>query len=197
MTMKIISVPHQTLRDVAQPIVQADKKTEELIQHLSETLQQTQNPKGVGLAAPQINISKRAFATHLPVDFDAEDEDELQLEMRVYLNPEIVDHSEALILGPNPKKPILEGCLSIPTLYGPVPRWAEIKLQYQEIENGELVTYEEVFYEYAARVVQHELDHLNGILFTDYSLKYDLPVYQSKADSDKMTEVDKDLLQAF
>lgn len=194
--MKIISVPHQTLRDMAQPIVQADKKTEELIHHLSQTLQMTQNPKGVGLAAPQINISKRAFATHLPVDLDSEDE-EAPSEIRVFLNPEIVDHSEALILGPNPKKPILEGCLSIPKLYGPVPRWEEVKLQYQEMENGELVTYEEVFDGYVARIVQHELDHLNGILFTDYSLKYDLPVYQTEPDSDKMTEVDKDLLQAF
>jgi peptide deformylase len=196
--MKIISVPHTTLRQIAQPITTYDKKTEELIQQLEVTLKNTQNPKGVGLAAPQINISKRAFATHLPkANDDQDDEEEVELELRVYLNPEIVDHSQELTLGPDPKNPILEGCLSIPKLYGPVPRWAEVTLQYQVVEDNELVTYEEVFYDYAARVVQHELDHLNGILFTDYSLKYDLPVYQTKSDSDKMVEIDKDLLQAF
>ena len=87
--------------------------------------------------------------------------------------------SKKLTLGPNPQKPILEGCLSIPRIYGPVYRHQWVKLKYKYTSGVYLVKTTVVkFTHFEARVVQHELDHLNGILFPDRSLKDNLPLYQ-------------------
>lgn len=194
--MSIITVPHHTLRTVAQPIATVDKKILQLLKELEKTLRAQSDPPGVGLAAPQIDVSKRVFATYLPQDQQAEDAPSF---MRMYLNPTITDHDEKLSFGPDVENPVLEGCLSIPELYGPVPRWAHIKLKFSEVINNELVEKEEVFEDFHARVIQHEFDHLNGMLFTDYSLQYDLPVYKSdnKRRNGKMVEIDKRILESF
>lgn len=193
--MKIIHVPHPTLRQKAEPITVVDKKLVTWLKDLEKTLRTSKNPQGVGLAAPQVDVSKRAFATFLPPD---ENSPRSQSIMRTFINPEIVDHSTELTFGGEEDNPIIEGCLSIPHLYGPVPRWQWVELEFQLIENGELVNRSERFIDYAARVVQHEHDHLNGILFTDYSLQLDLPVYLSKGSKDeKMEEIDKKVLESF
>ena len=194
--MNIITVPHDTLRQNAQAITVVDKKTTQLLKDLDETLRHQTNPQGVGLAAPQINVSKRVFATFLARD---ENDENAAGIMRWFINPQIIDHDEEPSFGPDPEYPTLEGCLSIPELYGPVPRWARITLSFQVLENNELVEKQESFVQFHARVIQHELDHLNGVLFTDYSLKYDLPVYHSsnKSRSGKMTEIDKRLIEGF
>ncbi len=184
--MKIITVPHPTLRSVASPVTMVDKKLFEFLKDLEETLLETHNPKGVGLAAPQVDKLKRIFALNLAED---------NRELRTVINPEIVAHSSETTFGGEPDEPILEGCLSIPGIYGPVPRWSWVELEYQLVEGTELVKKHERFEDYGARVVQHELDHLDGVLFTDYSLKYDLPLYKEKRGGKKMEEIDKSLLQ--
>ena len=68
----------------------------------------------------------------------------------------------------------------MPGIYGPVPRWEWVEVEYEKIENGVFVPDKKKFSDFHARVVQHEIDHLDGILFTDYSLEYDLPVYIEK-----------------
>lgn len=182
--MKIIHVPHPTLRKTAKPIEAVDTKLKQMVTDLQETLAATTNPQGVGLAAPQVDKLQRMFAATLPEIGG----------MNIYLNPVIAEHSKEVSFGPNKKEPYLEGCLSIPFIYGPVPRYEWIELEYDMIENDELVTYTQRFEDFAARVMQHELDHLDGILFTDYSHKFDLPVYRSKSRSDKMEEIDKSVL---
>lgn len=184
--MKIITVPHATLRSIATPITTVDKKLVEFIKNLEETLAATSKPKGVGLAAPQVDRSKRIFSLNL---------DENNRLLRTLINPVIIEHSSDKTFGPDEKDPYLEGCLSIPGIYGPVPRWQWVQLEYQILDGENLITKQEDFDDFAARVVQHELDHLDGILFTDYSLKLDLPVYQEVAGRKKMEEVDKSLLQ--
>jgi len=120
--------------------------------------------------------------------------DEEHAVLTVLINPELVKHSGELTLGPDKKHPTLEGCLSIPGLYGPVPRWTTVTMTYQELIEGKLESRTNVFSEFAGRVIQHELDHLNGILFTDYSLQYDLPVYQEDKKTDQLEEIDPKLL---
>lgn len=185
-TMKIITVPHPTLRSVASAVTLVDKKLFKFIKDLEETLLETRNPKGVGLAAPQVDKLKRIFAINLAED---------NRELRSIINPVILEHSTELTYGPEKDEPYLEGCLSIPGIYGPIPRWEWVELSYEVVNNNELVKKQERFEDYGARVIQHELDHLEGVLFTDYSLKYDLPLYKEKRSGKKMEEIDKSLLQ--
>lgn len=189
--MKIITVPHPSLRQVAVPITQVDQKLKSLVRDLSSTLINQDNPRGVGLAAPQVDTLKRLFVTNIT------EEETSPPQLRVFINPEIIDQSQEIVLGPTPKEDVLEGCLSIPKLYGPVPRFQWVRVQYQIVTGDELTTVVDTYTDFEARVVQHELDHLNGILFTDYSLRYDLPVYQGNSRNDKLEEIDKRILEAF
>lgn len=178
--MQIITIPHQTLRSQTQEVVEVDKKLKQFLSDLESTLFKKDNPKGVGLAAPQVDRRLRIFTTQLPTN---EDPKGLSV-LRSYINPKILDHSEKLVFGPNKKEPRLEGCLSIPQIYGPVPRWEWLELEYQVLSGDELVSKKEHFADFAARVVQHEYDHLFGKLFIDYTLTYDLPLYQEDENED-------------
>lgn len=192
--MKIISVPHQTLRSRAQEVTKVDKKVATFIDGLGKTLLETNNPPGVGLAAPQVDTLYRVFATYLA---PGNDESEKHRSLRFFINPVVVDHSEKLVFGQKDDEPRLEGCLSIPGLYGPVPRFQWIEFEFQTLVAGELQTFKERFFDFPARVMQHEFDHLDGILYTDYSLEYDLPVYRENPKTKKLEEIDKVILEAF
>lgn len=184
--MKIITIPHPTLRETAQAVTVVDKKLIQFIKDLESTLQATTKPKGVGLAAPQVDKLKRIFSLNLDPEGG---------KLRSIINPVIAKHSTEATFGPDPKEPYLEGCLSIPGIYGPVPRWQWVELEFDIIKGSKLVRMQELFDDFSARVVQHELDHLNGVLFTDYSLEFDLPLYKENPKTKKMDEVDKSLLQ--
>lgn len=190
--MKIITVPHPSLRKRAQTVTAQQKKLSTFVDQLIETLHKQDNPKGVGLAAPQVDQNWRIFTTLLPPSGAGEDDPAVP---RVFINPTIVDNSPKVTFGPDKNAPILEGCLSIPQIYGPVPRWEWVDVQFQEVVNGEFVTKTERFEAFAGRVMQHEFDHLQGVLFTDYSLEYDLPIYKDR--SNKLEELDKRILEAF
>lgn len=186
--MNIITIPHPTLRKKAQEITILDKKMVKMIGNLGDTLINKDNPKGVGLAFPQVDKLFRVFVTYLN---DGERDDKNN-KLITFINPVITNHSQKITLGPDKKDPILEGCLSMPGIYGPVPRWEWVEVEYQEIEKSEktarLKSEKGRFEGFHARVIQHELDHLEGILFTDHSLRYDLPVYQEKGK--KFVEID-------
>lgn len=190
--MKIITIPHQTLRQKAKVITKIDKQVLKFVKDLEQTLKKSSNPKGAGLAAPQVNKLWRVFATQV----SRSDKSRSAANLRVFLNPVISDHSTEQTLGPDPKDPTLEGCLSLPNLWGPIPRWEWVRLDYQIIENSDLIDQSERFSEFFARVIQHELDHLDGVLFTDYSLEHNLPVYQEI--NNKFVEIeDRTLLKVF
>lgn len=193
--MKIISVPHPSLRQEAKPVKRVDQKLTRLVTALGDTLAKKKNPPGVGLAAPQVDRLWRVIATYLPPSGSDQEAPVIQ----VYINPEIVKHCRrSLTFGPDPEQPILEGCLSIPNLYGPVPRYRWVDVEYQVLSGDQLVNHKQRFAEFAGRVIQHEIDHLNGILFTDYLLKYDLPAYQGASRTEKLTELaDRRVLETF
>jgi peptide deformylase len=188
--MQIVHVPHQTLRKTAAEVKTVDKQLLTFIGQLEKTLKEKRKPRGVGLSAPQVDESLAVFVTYLP-----QAEEDTQPTMRNFINPQIVQHSEERTFGDDLEKPILEGCLSIPNLYGPVPRHTWVKFEYQEIEDGKLITKSETFRDFTARVMQHELDHLLGVLFTDYTLQFELPLYSDT--SGKLIEIDRKIAEKF
>ncbi|HQB78634.1 MAG TPA: peptide deformylase [Tenuifilaceae bacterium] len=140
------------LRKVAQDITPEYPNIKELINDMFETMYHSD---GVGLAAPQIGLSIRLFVIDA-TPFE-EDDEEVKDFKKVFINAKIVERS-------GEKKLFNEGCLSIPNLREDVERDDVIRIQYLD-ENFE--PHEEVFSGIRARIVQHEYDHLEGILFTD------------------------------
>lgn len=166
--MKIVSIPHPSLRTIAAPVKSGDKEVRDKASALIDTLRQASNPPGIGLAAPQVNWAARVFVLWV----------ERHKPAQVLINPEIRATSKKLTLGPNKKKPLLEGCLSIKDLYAPVYRYDWIIVDYQMLTDQGLVETTQRYDAFAARVVQHEMDHLDGILFTDHALRDELPIYR-------------------
>ncbi len=188
--MNVITAPHPTLRKVAKPVNKVDKKLLQNIKLLIDSLILEKDPEGVGLAFPQINKSISGFA------YRPDKNKKKAGSVQVFFNPKIIAHSNDLVLGRKPKKPDLEGCLSVPRFFGAVPRWSWVEMEYQIVEDSKLVTHKQLFKDYKARIVQHEIDHLNGILFTDHVLKHNLPIYLVENDQLIPFE-DKELLKSF
>lgn len=132
-----------------------------LINDMFETMY---NARGVGLAAPQVDLSIRLFIVDTAqIEHDEGDDDDSHSPdeegiKQVFINPEIIDKTSK-------KYAYNEGCLSIPHIREDVTRPESIKIRYQD-ENFQ--THETEFSGFAARVIQHEYDHIEGILFTDH-----------------------------
>ena len=128
---------------------------------MAAILKKTTNPKGVGLAATQVGLDKRLFIIL----------DEKNKKTKVFINPEIISVSKKMLTSVYKKKKDrwLEGCLSIPRLWGFVDRSYSITLKYREQDTLEPITKD--FSDVQAAYIQHEVDHLNGILFTDRILE--------------------------
>ncbi|RKP55376.1 peptide deformylase [Cohnella endophytica] len=139
----IVKHPDAVLRERAQEVTKFNANLHKLLDDMADTMY---DADGVGLAAPQVGILKRVIVV------DVGDEHEL-IEL---VNPEIV-FSEGEQLGP-------EGCLSIPGLQGDVRRANHIIIRGQD-RNGNPIQYEST--EFLSRAFQHEVDHLNGVLFID------------------------------
>lgn len=167
----IVQVPNLVLTSSAKPITQFDGKLKRIVEEMKATLIATRNPKGVGLAAPQIGLSVRLFVTR-PTEKST---------IRVFINPDIVKTSERVTDGVPERSNKLEGCLSIPNVWGKVKRMTTLSLRYQD-EHG--VTYEEEFGGFLATIIQHETDHINGILFTQRVLEQKERLYQVASDDD-------------
>lgn len=174
MKQPILTVPHDDLRATCSPVTSIDHAMLEKIKDLEETLKKARNPEGVGLSFPQIGVLKRGFVTFI------------DHKVKVYINPEILDQSDELTLGPNPDHPLLEGCLSIPHLYGPV--WRSKKIKVKAI-NEKGVSHTANLSGFAARVFLHENDHLDGILFTDYTKRDNLEMYFHDTGKDEFLEI--------
>ena len=151
MIYPIIAYGDPVLKKVAAEIVPGTHDLPKLIADMYETMY---NAKGVGLAAPQIGQSIRLFI----VDAEPMDEENLKGFKKVFINPKIT-HSEGQVWG------FEEGCLSIPSIRAEVLREPEITLTWHD-EHFDRHT--QTFNGIAARVIQHEYDHLEGKLFLDY-----------------------------
>ena len=169
MKRPIVHVPETILTSPAKTVVRFDKRLTRLVTDMKDTLLATRNPKGVGLAAPQIGQSVRLFVTR-PKESDS---------IRVFINPHIVHLSHRQTQGVPERENKLEGCLSVPKIWGRVRRAVSLTLRYQD-EQGN--TKEKKFSGFVATIIQHETDHVNGILFTHRALEQKQKLYQAARD---------------
>lgn len=138
----VVKIPAPVLREVAKPVTKITKRHQDLIDRMLRAMDKA---RGIGLAAPQLGVSERIIVV-APLD----------MRPMALINPRIVAQ-EGSMIGQ-------EGCLSIPGLYGDVERFAKIEVEALD-RRGKKVRLQ--MEEMASRVAQHEIDHLEGILFID------------------------------
>lgn len=165
---KIITVPNPILRKKSKLIVKGDKKLKALVKDLKDTLKASTDPKGVGLSAPQLGVLKQALVI------------KGEKKIKAFINPKIVSSSKKTLadLLPSDKR-YFEGCLSVPEIWGFVNRPAKVKIVYQTEKGKEK---KEEFEMQKAVFIQHEIDHLNGILFIDRILTQGGKLYRLEKD---------------
>jgi peptide deformylase len=144
----ILVIPDARLRAVADPIVEVDDEIRALAKDMLDTMY---DAPGIGLAAPQIGVLKRVVVMDLAKEGETP-------EPMVLINPEILKLSEETVVTE-------EGCLSIPELYYEVERPAEVTVRYTDLDGK---TVERDATDRLAICIQHELDHLDGVLYIDY-----------------------------
>lgn len=157
--LEIVRMGHPLLRDTADPIPSTAFGTPALRAFTERLLYTMMYAEGVGLAAPQVAEGLRCFAYYVPADREPElDEEEgMLVQPTVLINPQFKPLSSHKADG-------WEGCLSIPGLRGIVPRFTHIEVEALDVEGNVLRFEAEDFH---ARVIQHEYDHLDGVLFLD------------------------------
>lgn len=149
--MAILEIPEKeknpVLRSVAEPVKKVDKKLRKLIKDMIETMYHV---NGVGLAAPQIGLSLKLSVARINPETKQE-------KVLVLINPEIICKSEKMVA-------MEEGCLSVPGKWGNAKRHKEVTVTFEN-EKGHKQTM--AFSGFNARIIQHEVDHLNGKLYLD------------------------------
>jgi len=163
MIYPIIAYGHPVLRKVGKEIDPDPAEIQKLVEEMFETMHFAQ---GIGLAAPQVGKSLRMFIA----DASAMDDEDMQDFKKVFINPEILEEY-------GDDYAFEEGCLSIPGIREDVIRAEKIRIRYLD---EKLKEHEEVFDGMKARIIQHEYDHINGILFTDHLSAFKKRVIKSK-----------------
>ena len=152
MIFPIVAYGTPVLKQMAKEITPDYEGLDELIDNMFDTMYEA---NGIGLAAPQIGKGIRLFIVDGSPFDDEEDMDDF---VKIFINPKIIDEE-------GEEWNFNEGCLSIPDVREDVKRKPKIRIRYQD-ENFEEV--EEVYDGVKARIIQHEYDHIEGVLFTDY-----------------------------
>ncbi len=163
--MKLVDIKHEALRKKSKKVEKLDKKIKDLIAEMKNTLISQKDPEGVGLAAPQVGKNLQLFIMHYP---------EEGLNLKVVMNPKVINISKQKVKSKKDENNILEGCLSLPHYYGPVSRAKDITIEYLN-EEGAIIT--EKFEGFSSHIVQHEMDHLKGRLFIDHIFENKSPLY--------------------
>ena len=155
-TRNIVTLPEPVLRRKARPVTEFGGELQSLINDMVETMREA---PGVGLAAPQVNIPERLIVVEYGDEEEDEDGNVIEKPKKLYVmaNPEIVKTSEETELG-------IEGCLSIPGIVGEVERFSSIQIKGLNRRGRPVKLKAEGW---LARIFQHEIDHLNGVLFPD------------------------------
>ena len=175
----IVTTPNKILIEVAKPVTKFDKKLKDIIHGMEKTLLATKDPVGVGLAAPQVGLSLRIFQMK-PTE---------KAKVTTYINPVIESYSyeeevpvftnSKRVEGKKPessKNKLLEGCLSIPDIWGNVTRKKELTMSWQDTDGNK---FKQKFSSFPAIIIQHEVDHLNGVLFTKHVMDQDEKLFKS------------------
>lgn len=151
---EIVFTPDPVLRRKAKKVTAIDKDLQTLIDDMIETMREA---PGVGLAAPQVGISERLAV----IEYGDDEDESVPKKLVVLINPEIVEASEEKVEG-------VEACLSIPRMVGEVERHERIVVKALN-RHGKPVKMK--VKGWMARIFQHEIDHLDGVLFTDRAKK--------------------------
>ena len=151
---KIVTLPEPVLRRKAHAVTAFDKNLQTLIDDMVETMR---DAPGVGLAAPQIGLSERLIVVEYHEKPEDEDNEDAPKKVWAVLNPEIINASEEMVMG-------VEGCLSIPNLVVEVERHVAVQVKGLNRHGKPMKIKAEGW---LARIFQHEIDHLNGVLFTE------------------------------
>lgn len=176
---QVVTAPDKILIQKAKEVKTFDRKLQKILKGMEETLLATYDPVGVGLAAPQVGLPLRIFLM----------KPDEKTKVTYYINPKIESASEIEEIPSftnsekvESKKPesskdkLLEGCLSLPNIWGNVARKTEVTMTWFD-ENGKRKT--EKLTGFPAIIVQHEIDHLDGILFTTHVMKQNEKLFKS------------------
>ncbi|WP_373515511.1 peptide deformylase [Persicitalea sp.] len=180
MIYPIVAYGDPILRKVTKPLEKDEMNLQKLSDDLFETMH---DAAGVGLAAPQVGLGIRVFVvdgTAMNEDEEEEDKDPtLEGFKKIFINPEIVEED-------GDDWAFEEGCLSIPGIRGEVYRPEIVTIRYRDVDWHE---HEETHEGMAARIIQHEYDHLEGKLFTDY-----LPALKRQLLKRKLNDIAKGIV---
>jgi peptide deformylase len=165
--LKVARMGHPVLRARAQPIDPNDIKSPRIQQLIDDMLETMSEYHGVGLAAPQVHERLRLFVAGFPPKSRERDDDEAHVPLMVLINPEITPLTAEV-------EEDWEGCLSIPEIRGKVPRAREIEVKAYDRRGRRISIHARGF---TARVIQHETDHLDGVLFFDRMRSFETLTY--------------------
>ena len=157
----IVTLPEPVLRRKARPVTKFDNDLQTLIDDMIDTMR---DAPGVGLAAPQVGISERVIVVEYAEPEEVEEgkePKEVEPKLYVMVNPEIVKSSPETVMG-------VEGCLSIPVLVGEVERAQEVRIKGYNRRGQPMKLKADGW---LARIFQHEIDHINGVVFTDHAAR--------------------------
>jgi peptide deformylase len=166
---EIVTIPHPTLRKNARKVTDFGPDLQTLIDDMVETMRVA---PGVGLAAPQVDVARRVIV----VEFGDEEDETVEPRLYTIVNPEIARPSKETVVG-------TEGCLSIPGLVGDVERSESVTVKGLS-RRGQPMKIKAKGW--LARIFQHEVDHLNGVLFTDKATQ----VWQPEVETGQVAPAD-------
>ena len=151
----IITIPNKLLEDPTEKVGKITDYIKDVAEDLMDTVLKAEDPEGAGLSANQIGVNKRMCAVRN--FYEDSKTGNVSSEDTILINPKIISHSNETGMD-------WEGCLSVPDVYGQVPRFKKIKIKAKGIDGQKVRLTASGYF---ARVIQHELDHLEGILFTE------------------------------
>ncbi|MCL5113831.1 MAG: peptide deformylase [Patescibacteria group bacterium] len=172
--LKIVTAPNHILSQKAKDVLKIDKSILGFIEEMREALALARDPEGVGLAAPQVGKSLAIFIA----------KPSQKSPILTFINPKIVlsvEYQSPSRKGSSMRHAKLEGCLSLPNIWGQVKRSPELTLSFLD-EKGK--SHIKKYKSFMAIIAQHEIDHLNGILFTKRVLEQKSKLYKSYRDEE-------------
>lgn len=165
--LQIVTVPDPLLRRKAHKVTNFEKDFQIMVDNMIETMR---DAPGVGLAAPQVGLSEQLIV----IEYGDDDDETVPKRLFAVANPEIIQTSETVITG-------LEACLSVPDLVGEVERFESVVVKGLNRYGKPVKIKAEGW---LARIFQHEIDHLNGVLFTDRTDKVWQPREEDEVEAD-------------
>jgi len=154
--LNIARLGHPKIRNGAEPVSEKELLSQERQKFIDDLVETMREANGVGIAAPQVHVSQQIIAIEVSPE-NPRYPNQAAVPLTILINPKIIQHEDETEDG-------WEGCLSVPDLRGQVPRWTWVKVAGLD-RHGHAVEFEAQ--KFFARVIQHEVDHLNGKVFLD------------------------------